>query len=104
MKPRRRRSREPAWTRLDDEALLDLRLCDLRLSLARSGRRAEAIAALKRASELSDDPRFAYAYAVALHSSGKVRDAIAALERARARHPRDRDVLFALATFHRDAA
>jgi hypothetical protein len=33
VKPRR----EPAWTRLDDEALLDLRFCDLRLSLARSG-------------------------------------------------------------------
>ena len=29
--------REPAWTRLDDEALLDLRLCDLRLSLRSSG-------------------------------------------------------------------
>jgi len=37
VKPRRRRLREPAWTRLDDEALLDLRFCDLRLSLARSG-------------------------------------------------------------------
>ena len=37
MKPRRRRLREPAWTRLDDEALLDMRFCDLRLSLARSG-------------------------------------------------------------------
>jgi hypothetical protein len=31
-----RRRREPAWTKLDDEALLDLRFCDLRLSLARS--------------------------------------------------------------------
>jgi Putative zinc-binding metallo-peptidase len=28
--------REPAWTRLDDESLLDLRFCDLRLSLANS--------------------------------------------------------------------
>jgi len=28
--------REPAWTRLDDEALLDLRFCELRLSLSRS--------------------------------------------------------------------
>jgi Putative zinc-binding metallo-peptidase len=34
---RRAARREPAWTRLDDEALLDLRFCDLRLSLARSG-------------------------------------------------------------------
>jgi hypothetical protein len=28
--------REPAWARLDDEALLDLRFCELRLSLANS--------------------------------------------------------------------
>jgi hypothetical protein len=28
--------REAAWTRLDDESLLDLRFCDLRLSLAKS--------------------------------------------------------------------
>jgi hypothetical protein len=33
----KRGRREPAWTRLDDEALLDLRFCDLRLSLASSG-------------------------------------------------------------------
>lgn len=75
----------------------------LGLSLARSGRQAEAVGALKRATELSDDARFAYPYAVALHSSGKVTDAIDTLERARVRQPRDRDVLFALATFHRDA-
>ncbi len=75
----------------------------LGLSLARSGRQAEAIDALKRAAELSDDARFAYPYAVALHSSGKVAEAIETLERARTREPRNRDVLFALATFHRDA-
>jgi hypothetical protein len=34
---KRRARREPAWTRLDDEALLDLRFCDLRLSLTSSG-------------------------------------------------------------------
>jgi len=28
--------REPAWTRLDDDELLDLRFCDLRLSMART--------------------------------------------------------------------
>jgi hypothetical protein len=33
----KRKRREPAWTKLDDEALLDLRFCDLRLSLASSG-------------------------------------------------------------------
>jgi hypothetical protein len=36
--PRRKaRRREPAWTRLDDEALLDRRFCDLRLTLTGSG-------------------------------------------------------------------
>ncbi len=30
------RRREPAWTRFDDESLLDLRFCDLRLSLSNS--------------------------------------------------------------------
>lgn len=75
----------------------------LGLSLARSGRHADAIEALKRAADLSAESRFAYAYAVALHSSGKAAEAIATLERARVRDPRDRDLLFALATFHRDA-
>ena len=75
----------------------------LGLSLARTARAAEAVAELKRASELSTEARFSYAYAVALHSSGKVDDALTILERARGRHPRNREVLFALATFHRDA-
>jgi predicted CXXCH cytochrome family protein len=75
----------------------------LGLSLARSGRTAEALDELKRASDLSSETRLTYAYAVALHSSGKVDEAVEALERALARDPGDRDVLFALATFHRDA-
>ena len=75
----------------------------LGLSLARSGRQSEAVRELKRAAELSSDVRFTYAYAVALHSSGNEKAAIALLERARGRAPRDRDVLLALATFHRDA-
>ncbi len=75
----------------------------LGLSLARTGRAVEAVAALRRAAELSDETRFRYAYAVALHSSGKVDDALRILEHARTRRPGDRDVLFALATFHRDA-
>ncbi len=34
---RRTRRREPAWTRLTDEELLDVRFCDLRLSLRSAG-------------------------------------------------------------------
>ena len=75
----------------------------LGLSLARSGRRTEAVQELKRAADLADDPRFVYTYAVALNDAGQVTAAIGTLEKARARHPRDRDILLALATFHRDA-
>ncbi len=75
----------------------------LGLSLARSGRQREAVAELKRAADLSQDARLIYTYAVALHSSGNVDEAVAVLEKARLRHPRDRDLLFALAAFHRDA-
>ena len=85
---------------LPDDAMLHHALG---LSLARSGRQSEAVEELKRAGELSTDVRFAYTYAVALHSSGNADGAIDALEKARGRAPRDHDVLFALATFHRDA-
>jgi hypothetical protein len=33
-RPRSKVRREPAWTRLDDDSLLELRFCDMRLSLA----------------------------------------------------------------------
>ena len=98
--PEAERTLRDGLSKMPDDAVLHHALG---LSLARSGRSAEAIAELKRASELSADAPFSYAYAVALHSAGKLDDALAILERARTRHPRDRDVLFALATFHRDA-
>ena len=47
--------------------------------------------------------RFAYVHAVALNSAGKPHEAIAVLEASHARHPADRDVLFALVTINRDA-
>jgi tetratricopeptide (TPR) repeat protein len=78
----------------------------LGLALVRAGSRNEALGELKRAAELSTEAggvRFRHDYAVALHSFGRVEEAIAALEQARARAPADRDVLFALTTFHRDA-
>ena len=43
--------------------------------------------------------RFAYVYAVALHSTGKADAAIARLERALVAHPNDRNILEALASF-----
>ena len=76
----------------------------LGLLLARQGRTAEAVDALRRAAGL--DPgnlRFGYVYAVALHSAGRPTQAITELESVHTRHPADREVLAALAMFNRDA-
>lgn len=78
----------------------------LALALVRAGNKDEALGELKLAAELSNDgdrARFTHDYAVALHSLGKANEAIATLEQVRARAPADRDVLFALSTFCRDA-
>ena len=78
----------------------------LALALVRAGLKTDAVGELKLASELANDAdraRFTHDYAVALHSLGRADEAIAALERVRERAPADRDVLFALSTFHRDA-
>jgi tetratricopeptide (TPR) repeat protein len=50
-----------------------------------------AVAELKEATELApDDPRFAYVYAIALHGTGKQREALAVTETALQRAPGDR--------------
>ncbi len=70
----------------------------------RQRRREAALQALQRATELApDEPRYAYVYAVALHSYGAPDQAIARLERAAGRWPGERDILLALATMQRDA-
>lgn len=75
----------------------------LGLALVRLRQGEEALRALQRATELApDDVRFAYVFAVALHSGGDAARAVAVLERTHARHPGDVDVLMALATFERD--
>jgi tetratricopeptide repeat protein/doubled CXXCH motif protein/cytochrome c554/c'-like protein len=78
----------------------------LALALVRAGLKNDALAELQLAADLSSDvdrARFTHDYAVALHSLGRANEAIATLERVLARAPADRDVLFALTTFHRDA-
>lgn len=76
----------------------------LGLSLVRAGRRDEAVRELERAATAAPEiARFSYAWAVALHSTGAGNRAVEVLEATLARHPTDRDSLFALATFHRDA-
>jgi predicted CXXCH cytochrome family protein len=76
----------------------------LGLSLTRSNRPSEATAALKTASDLAPDiPTFSYGYALALNKTGQSAPAIRVLIAALARHPGNRDILFALAAFERDA-
>jgi predicted CXXCH cytochrome family protein len=76
----------------------------LGLTLTREKRPDDALAEFLTATELEPDrSRYAYVYAVALHSSGRVDQSIKVLKDNLARHADDRDTLFALVTFNRDA-
>jgi tetratricopeptide (TPR) repeat protein len=76
----------------------------LGLSLVRTGRTAEALEALQRAAALApEDARIVYTHGVALHSTNRVGEAVRVLGDALQRHPGNREILFALASFHRDA-
>ena len=73
----------------------------LGLALVRMKRIDAALAEFEMATGLEPaNARFAYVYAVALHSTGKSQAAIARLKKALADHPNDRDILEALASFH----
>jgi Flp pilus assembly protein TadD len=75
----------------------------LGLTLNRLKRTGDSLAELGRAAELdSGRPRYAYVYAVGLHSAGRAGDAIAILKANLDKHPTDRDTLLALVTFNRD--
>ena len=75
----------------------------LGLLLVRTGQRRAALRHLARAAELEPDhSRHAYVYGVALNSLGESAQAIRVLEQALRSRPHDRDLLFALATIHRD--
>lgn len=72
----------------------------LGLALVRSKRTTEAIVELRKAAELPPDRvRYDYVYAVALDSVGQTPKAIAVLAEAHGRHPANREVLEALASF-----
>lgn len=76
----------------------------LGLSYAREKRLPEAIAALGAAAKLApDNARFAYVHGVALHGAGRRAEALRVLDGALSRHPYDRDLLFALATYERES-
>ena len=75
----------------------------LGLLLVRTGQRRAALSHLAQAAELEpDNSRHAYVYGVALNSLGESAQAIGVLEQALGGRPHDRDLLFALATIHRD--
>jgi predicted CXXCH cytochrome family protein len=79
-------------------------LYSLGLLLVRQLDYVGALDMLRRASELaSDNPRYAYVYAVALNSSGAPAEAMTLLEQAHQRHPTDRDILMALVSIARDS-
>ena len=76
----------------------------LGLTLSRLKQPVEALAELRKATELEPDhPRYAYVYAVALHSGGRRDEAMTALKEALREHPNDRDILSALVAFSRTA-
>ncbi|HYN38590.1 MAG TPA: tetratricopeptide repeat protein, partial [Rhodospirillales bacterium] len=69
----------------------------LGLNLVRQRRTNDALPELARAAAVNPaSARFAFVYAIALNSAGKPDEAIAMLEASHARHPADRDTLFAL--------
>jgi len=76
----------------------------LGLTLTRQKRSDEALMEFKLATELEPDrSRYAYVYAVALHSARRVEESMKVLKESVARHPDDRDSLLALVSFSRDA-
>ena len=72
----------------------------LGLSLIRQKRIAEATEKLAEATKLEPgEARFAYVFAVALHDTGKLSQAIDVLKNALLRNPYDRDILIALSSY-----
>ena len=76
----------------------------LGLALIRLKRLDEALGQLQAAAEIEPDrSRYAYVYAVALHSAGRLADAIAILKGNSVRSPGDRDTSMALINFARES-
>ena len=72
----------------------------LGLSLVRQKRTEEALDKLREAARLApEQARFAYVAGVALHDTGKAAEGTQLLQEALSRHPYDREILYALATY-----
>ena len=75
----------------------------LGLTLVRQKRTEAALEEFRQASTLNpDNAHYIYVYAVALNSAGKPEQAVMLLQGALNRFPGNRDILGALAAFHRD--
>lgn len=75
----------------------------LGLLQARSQQMSLALESLKRAAELQPErTRYSYVYGVALNSTGNTAGALQVLEQAYANHPRDQEIIFMIASIHRD--
>jgi predicted CXXCH cytochrome family protein len=75
----------------------------LGLTLIRQKRPVDALAEFRAASELEPSrSRYAYVYAIALHSAGRSNEAMKILKENLARYPEDRETLLALITLNRD--
>ncbi len=76
----------------------------LGLSLVRLRRLDESLAELGRAASLDrNNVRYAYVYGVALHSAGRLQEAIDYLKESQLAHPGDREILMAITSFSREA-
>jgi len=74
------------------------------LAQVRQKQMAAALLSLQKAAELDAlNQRYQYVYAVALQSAGQLDSAIAVLQRVLQQSPGSIDILYALATFSRDA-
>jgi predicted CXXCH cytochrome family protein len=75
----------------------------LGLLRVRQKRVADALPLLEAAMRADlDNPRYAYVYGIALHDSGRQKLGIAVLEQSLALHPRNPELLSALAAYARD--
>jgi tetratricopeptide (TPR) repeat protein len=75
----------------------------LGLLLVRTGRLDEAVEQLRLAAEAApDQARFVYVYGVALSGADRSDEAVSVFEEGLRTHPRDRELLFALAVLYRD--
>jgi len=93
------------YTKIEKEvdAQADLIWDIVGLSLVRQEKIEQAIDSLQQASILdADNAQFSLAYAIALNSSGKTKDALAELKNYLQKHPMNGQILMTLSTIYRD--